>query len=215
MHWEQLNSWCDDFLAIQNHLLNLHCYQNKRWRSKTLNRHCISSRTTKVVTTLGWWQNGRILRWSILDRYCHCCTITCFLTMWQPHGPSHVSSCSPSQTRALDAADFRPFGLRIYIYIYILCKLLKCTYRTSVGSLSTWRAVGVSVILCIKNIEGTLDQNKSCCRCIVIYHWICGRKSEHTTNIPLWSWRVFRCLDSEQCGFAHCFSDVSQNFEST
>lgn len=119
MHWEQLNSWCDDFLAIQNHLLNLHCYQNKRWRSKTLNRHCISSRTTKVATTLGWWQNGRILRWSILDRYCHCCTITCFLTMWQPHGPSHVSSCSPSQTRALDAADFRPFGLRLYCVNYL------------------------------------------------------------------------------------------------
>lgn len=54
-----------------------------------------------------------------LDRYCHCCTITCFLTMWQPHGPSHVSSCSPSQTRALDAADFRPFGLRLYCVNYL------------------------------------------------------------------------------------------------
>ena len=32
--------------------------------------------------------------------------------------------------------------------------------------------------------------------------------SEH----PIWA---IHCLDFEQFGFSHCFSDVSQNFEST
>ena len=70
--------------------------------------------TTKVTTTLGWWQNERILRWMILDWYRHRCTIAYFLTMWQPRGPSHVSSCSPSQKRASDNADFRLFALRLF-----------------------------------------------------------------------------------------------------
>ena len=116
MHWEQLNSWCDDFFGNPEPPSQLALLSKQTLTLENIKQALHKFKDNKGSDESGWWQNGRILRWSILDRYCHCCTITCFLTMWQPHGPSHVSSCSPSQTRALDAADFRPFGLCLYIY---------------------------------------------------------------------------------------------------